>query len=133
MTRYRSQKFQMRKTLFEKYRTTTKAERIKMRQEMEELMKTECFQKWVEWAYRRQSKECFYCDNRIQLKKRKSYHIEHRIPIYYGGTNDFSNLVLACPECNRAKGTQQLERRKAYLIRLNRLREERGSALALYL
>lgn len=32
--------------------------------------------------------------------------IDHKIPVYHGGTKDLENLVLACPECNKEKGTR---------------------------
>jgi 5-methylcytosine-specific restriction endonuclease McrA len=36
----------------------------------------------------------------------EDYHIDHIVPICSGGTNDPSNIQLACPACNRAKGGQ---------------------------
>jgi hypothetical protein len=33
------------------------------------------------------------------------FHIEHIVPRQHGGTDDTSNLALACPECNFRKGT----------------------------
>jgi hypothetical protein len=32
--------------------------------------------------------------------------VDHVIPLYKGGTNDDSNLVAACHECNHGKGIQ---------------------------
>lgn len=42
---------------------------------------------------------CWYC----QCDIRDGYHIDHRIPLSRGGTNDPSNLVLACASCNLSK------------------------------
>jgi 5-methylcytosine-specific restriction endonuclease McrA len=43
---------------------------------------------------------CYYCGCKPRLLVR-----EHRVPLSRGGTNDISNIVPACPECNRAKGS----------------------------
>jgi hypothetical protein len=32
--------------------------------------------------------------------------VDHVIPLYRGGTNDDSNLVASCRDCNRGKGIQ---------------------------
>ena len=32
--------------------------------------------------------------------------IDHFIPKYYGGTDDFRNLIPLCKACNRAKGSR---------------------------
>lgn len=42
---------------------------------------------------------CFYCPQPLA-----SYHVEHRVPLSRGGSNDRSNIVLACPPCNLSKG-----------------------------
>lgn len=33
-------------------------------------------------------------------------HIEHRVPLWAGGTNDAKNLQLSCMPCNSSKGTR---------------------------
>lgn len=33
-----------------------------------------------------------------------TFHIDHIIPVTHGGNDSSSNLCLACPDCNRAKG-----------------------------
>lgn len=43
--------------------------------------------------------KCWYCLTDIST----GYHIEHRVPLSRGGTNNPSNLVLACPPCNLSK------------------------------
>jgi 5-methylcytosine-specific restriction endonuclease McrA len=43
---------------------------------------------------------CWWCDKPIKGQ----YHIDHRVPLVKGGTNDPKNLCLACPDCNRKKG-----------------------------
>lgn len=55
---------------------------------------------------------CYYCNEPITLKD----HLDHKIPIYYGGTNKLRNLVAACKNCNLIKGTQQIEITNPYTI-----------------
>lgn len=50
--------------------------------------------------YRRQKGKCYWCGVRIKDNK---YHVDHIIPLARGGTNDPSNLVVACPKCNLSK------------------------------
>lgn len=45
---------------------------------------------------------CWWCGNPIMGK----YHIDHRIAIVNGGTNDPGNLCLAHPQCNQAKSNR---------------------------
>lgn len=50
--------------------------------------------------YMRQRKKCYYCQKKV---KWGAHHIEHVIPVSRGGTNDISNIVIACPPCNMHK------------------------------
>lgn len=45
-----------------------------------------------------QDARCIYC-NEIMDK----YHIDHKIPVSKGGTNELHNLQLLCPTCNMKK------------------------------
>lgn len=45
-----------------------------------------------------QDARCVYC--RQMLHK---YHIDHKLPVSRGGTNDIANLQLLCPRCNMRK------------------------------
>ena len=36
-----------------------------------------------------------------------SWHIDHRLPLARGGTNQANNLVLSCRSCNSRKGTKE--------------------------
>lgn len=113
-----------RRKPFEEYRTTTKEERIAIRKELREWQQTKHYKKWVKGMLKSQFGECFYCDDKIDVEVRSSYHIEHRVPVYYGGTNELRNLCLACPNCNRVKATDQLVRNKAFLNKVNHYRME---------
>ncbi len=53
-----------------------------------------------EALYRRQRGICMYC--RIKLN-RVANHIDHKIPVNQGGTNDPTNLQLLCRGCNLRK------------------------------
>lgn len=48
-----------------------------------------------------QGNTCWWCP-----KKLTTYHIDHKIPLARGGTNDPANLCLACPDCNLSKGAK---------------------------
>jgi len=45
---------------------------------------------------------CFYCGDDITAE----YHVDHYIPLTRGGSNDISNIVLACPHCNLSKNNR---------------------------
>lgn len=49
---------------------------------------------------RRQGGRCAYCKNTSAV----TLHLEHVIPLVYGGRHSVGNLVLACEDCNKAKG-----------------------------
>lgn len=55
--------------------------------------------------YENQKGLCAYCDCELGDK----YHLDHIVPIVRGGTNERSNLCLACPFCNLSKGGKLLE------------------------
>lgn len=44
---------------------------------------------------------CAYCGKELAGSY---YEIDHIMPVARGGLTEIRNLVLACPECNRAKG-----------------------------
>ena len=47
-----------------------------------------------------QNGRCFYTGAILELM---TAHIDHKVPISRGGTNDFSNLALCTPEANLLK------------------------------
>src|SRR5271166_3066494 len=66
--------------------------------------------------YIAQRGKCIYC--RKQMEQQVSYlqgpdtaTFDHIIPVSAGGPNNDSNLVLACRDCNQAKGSDHRERR----------------------
>ncbi|HJT55833.1 MAG TPA: HNH endonuclease [Ktedonobacteraceae bacterium] len=55
----------------------------------------------IRQQFKRQKGKCHYCHNKLA-----KYHIEHVVPVTRGGSNDMSNIVLACPPCNWRKGNK---------------------------
>jgi len=47
---------------------------------------------------------CRYCGMKGE---QVFWHIDHVVPVINGGTNDPGNLVLACAQCNSAKGNYE--------------------------
>lgn len=43
--------------------------------------------------------KCWWCGRKIVGR----YHVDHRVPLARGGSNDPGNLVISCPECNQSK------------------------------
>ncbi len=52
----------------------------------------------IQDQHRRQKGRCYWCQQKLG-----KYHIDHVVPLARGGSNDPSNLVLACPDCNMHK------------------------------
>jgi len=50
--------------------------------------------------YKTQRGTCFYCP---QSLAHVNFHVDHYYPLSRGGSNEPSNIVLACPPCNKAK------------------------------
>lgn len=55
--------------------------------------------KQIREQHKRQKGKCYYCHKKVG----KTYHIEHVVPLARGGSNDVSNIVIACPTCNMRK------------------------------
>lgn len=51
-----------------------------------------------------QKNKCYYCHKELS-KERKGWTADHVIPLSRGGSNDISNIVIACPPCNFKKHT----------------------------
>lgn len=52
----------------------------------------------VKAQYVAQKGLCWWCSEPLT-----NYHIDHLVPLARGGSNDASNIVLACPHCNLSK------------------------------
>jgi 5-methylcytosine-specific restriction endonuclease McrA len=55
--------------------------------------------------HERQNGLCHYCEAEITFyrKRPNSLHIDHRIPISRGGSDEISNLAASCRQCNLLK------------------------------
>jgi 5-methylcytosine-specific restriction endonuclease McrA len=49
--------------------------------------------------------QCEYCELPQEIVPLATFHVEHVIPRQHGGSDDPSNLALACYHCNLHKGT----------------------------
>lgn len=64
------------------------------------------FPKWLEHLIiKRESGCCHYCSTPVVIPSliNQAYDIDHVVPIAKGGSNDPTNLVLACMRCNNKK------------------------------
>ena len=57
-----------------------------------------------EQVRRRAEDRCEYCGLPQEALPVAAFHIEHVIAKQHGGTDDLSNLALACFHCNQHKG-----------------------------
>jgi hypothetical protein len=48
---------------------------------------------------------CEYCHRSQADSPLIAFHVEHVIPRKHGGSDEFDNLALACPDCNLHKGS----------------------------
>lgn len=55
-----------------------------------------------ERLYRVYKGRCYYCGCELKGK----YDVDHYIPVSRGGGTGLENLVIACPTCNRSKGSK---------------------------
>lgn len=56
----------------------------------------------IQQILEQQAHRCYWCLKPLG----ESWHIDHRIPIAKGGTNNPNNLVISCPFCNTSKGSK---------------------------
>lgn len=72
----------------------------------EKISRERYFPKWlVDAIINREKGKCHYCQTIVvsPANYNQSYDIDHMIAIDNRGTNDPTNLVLACPSCNNKK------------------------------
>ncbi len=55
-------------------------------------------------VWRRAEGRCEYCQLHQDEYEFQTFHVEHIIAKQHGGSDDETNLCLACSECNWAKG-----------------------------
>jgi 5-methylcytosine-specific restriction endonuclease McrA len=52
---------------------------------------------------------CFYCNKEIATETSENATTDHIEPVALGGTNELSNLVVACKPCNAKKGQSTID------------------------
>ena len=88
------------------HKMTTKEQRTEVRRS---LSRNEVMAKKL----KQQHNTCFYCTSAITMAD----HLDHLIPVYYGGDNKLRNLVAACRDCNMTKSKDMLEITNPYTIK----------------
>lgn len=56
----------------------------------------------------RSAGRCWYCGCVLNVLGQQTNHIDHIVPVSKGGTNDPSNLVASCRQCNTEKADMSL-------------------------
>jgi len=56
----------------------------------------------VRRQYESQNGKCWWCGKLVG----DTYHVDHRVPLSRGGSDDATNIVIACPHCNMSKGAK---------------------------
>lgn len=56
----------------------------------------------IHLQYKSQRGKCWHCGKKVG----DTYHVDHLIPLYKGGSNDARNIVISCPTCNSSKGAK---------------------------
>lgn len=118
------------------YKQTNKTDRVIIRQQLNR-------NENMERALKMQRGNCFFCGEPTSM----AGHLDHLIPVYYGGSNNKSNLVATCSGCNLTKSTDQIEilnsytiynyqnlqhHRKKMIAKYNRLKKENKSTRNVY-
>lgn len=53
----------------------------------------------IQLLLRSQNGLCWWCGDHVG----NDYHVDHRVPLARGGSNDARNLCISCPKCNQSK------------------------------
>jgi ribosomal protein S27AE len=73
----------------------------------------------IQELYKMQEGYCAYCSTDIS---KVEYHVEHIIPISFGGSNKINNLALSCPRCNLIAGAKVFP---SYMAKRNYIQSQR--------
>lgn len=60
-------------------------------------------------VFKRDNFKCQYCGLSPATVVGVILHVDHRMPVAHGGSNDIDNLVTACSQCNLGKAAKPLE------------------------
>lgn len=102
--RYQANKEQRRKYVKEWYRANPEVKRAQhlRRRALKANAAGSHTAEDIKTQYERQKGRCYWCG----VKVGETYHVDHIVPLSRGGSNDPSNLVVACPTCNISKGSK---------------------------
>jgi 5-methylcytosine-specific restriction endonuclease McrA len=79
------------------------------------------FKHWCVWL--KTNGHCWYCGDELELDWEEpgpyDFTLEHQIPKRWGGSDNLWNLVPACRQCNRDKGTMTVEEFRTWHARRN--------------
>ena len=56
-----------------------------------------------------QEGRCYYCGRLLYASFDRDIHVDHKTPLARGGSNEISNIALACSACNFSKGAKTEE------------------------
>ncbi|TMD69891.1 MAG: HNH endonuclease [Chloroflexi bacterium] len=73
-----------------------------MRARFNRLKQTPEFKKWKRTQYFIQGEKCAWCSE-LMPRDFKDVHVDHAMPLFHGGRNEYDNLVLAHRKCNMEK------------------------------
>lgn len=68
------------------------------------------------YVFDRDGGHCIYCGVRVTWT---NHHIDHKIALACGGSNEVRNLALSCKPCNLSKGTLSAREFRRYLSYFN--------------
>jgi 5-methylcytosine-specific restriction endonuclease McrA len=118
-----------------------KEQRVFVRKQFTELKKQYEFWDYLNLVFKKfQKRECYYCGiklhitpmNHYKTKEKRDWEIDHKLAIYYGGTNAPPNLCIACRPCNRSKGAELMERNIEVVQRRRQTRDRKIAAGKVY-
>lgn len=73
-------------------------------EEPKQWIKRKYLQSWAKKAIiARDRGQCTECNRNLVMELVASYHFDHILPLFQGGTNDLSNFQLLCERCNLEK------------------------------
>lgn len=71
--------------------------------------------------FRSQAGLCYYCKDPLDWNSRKTFHLEHMIPLSRGGSHGFDNWCISCAPCNFKKHAKTAEEFMKLLAAKNKI------------
>lgn len=57
-----------------------------------------------EKVFRRDGGRCQMCKKEVDKTALRGWHLDHIVPLYFGGEHSMANVRVLCPTCNLSKG-----------------------------